>query len=121
MSILDDLKVGDDVVSESRSGYRIGKVSKLTKTQIVVQFGKSEFRFNRRTHRLVGGDEWHPTILEHLTPKIIQEITLLRKQSEVREILEILTKYRTKLTLEECIKIIECQKTIESIHDVDTK
>jgi len=121
MSILDKFKVGDDVVSESRFGYRIGKVSKLTKTQIVAQFGKSEFRFNRRTHKLIGGDEWHPTSLEHLTPKIIEEITLLQKQSKVREILEVLTKYRTKLTLEECTKIIECTKTIESIQNVNTK
>lgn len=70
---LDSLKPGDRVfVAFSLSkGGALHQVARRTPTQIVLANGD---RFNARTGRLVGGDEWSRASIEEATPERMEEV-----------------------------------------------
>lgn len=68
---LASLKVGDKVAISIRNGYRIGEVSRLTKTQIVLKDGN---KFNRESGYLVGRNACNqPVYIQSITDEILKE------------------------------------------------
>lgn len=73
-----EFKVHDRVTAD-RGSYvirRIGTVTRLTKTQVIVQFPgiRVESRFNRETGRSIGTDTWNTVYLSHVTDQDYQDI-----------------------------------------------
>lgn len=61
---------GDQVYIYS-SGYLSlsrGVITRVTKTQAIIDHGRYEQRFNRETGRMVSGDSWTRTRIGHPTP-----------------------------------------------------
>lgn len=74
-----EFKVHDRVTAD-RGSYvvrRIGTVTRLTKTQVIVQFPgiRVESRFNRETGRSIGTDTWNTVYLSHVTDQDYQDLT----------------------------------------------
>ena len=68
---LEQLKVGDSVIVDgSYRGSSIGKVEKITKTQIVVNGA----RFQRKSGFLVGCDSWNRKMLRQWNEEDAEEI-----------------------------------------------
>lgn len=73
-----EFKVHDRVTTR-RAGHgttRIGTVTRLTKTQVIVQYPgvKAESRFNRETGRSIGTDTWSAVHLSHATDQDYQDV-----------------------------------------------
>jgi len=73
---LKNLKVGDNVIVNSRHGDTLVKIERLTKTQIII---RNNYKFNRTTARVVGEDVWNQTYLEEAT---LIKITILKIAKE---------------------------------------
>lgn len=68
---LTDLVVGDFVCTSNRyHGYFKGKITRFTKTQMVVKFGTFERKHNRESGYPVGSDTYDHRV-EPLTPEIV--------------------------------------------------
>lgn len=69
------LKVDDQVIVDGRHHKQVGRVTRFTKTQIIVSTGgRYEYRFRRRDGFEVNGDIWSKKILREASPEAIEEI-----------------------------------------------
>ena len=70
-----NLKIGGKVIITTRDYRIVGEVSKLTKTMIVVKWGKEgKSRFNRQSGYSVGTDIWDSQNIEEAIPEVIIEV-----------------------------------------------
>lgn len=77
--------------SRSGSSYDIGKVSKVTKTQITVipNYNKNiEVKFRRGDGRKISSDRWNSSYLVEPTEERVYELNVIRKQRKLKKILE---------------------------------
>jgi len=108
---LKNLKVGDNVIIDSRHGSSVTKVERFTKTQIVL---KNNYKFNRTTGYEVGGDTWNTVSISPATFERLCQITLEKKKDVlVSKIIK--RTYHSKLaslsieSLETIAKILEAK------------
>lgn len=82
---LDSLKYGDEVVvSSGYQGKSLGRVSRTTDTQIVLESGS---RFRKKDGRPVGGDQWSILTLTQPTDALRAEILKNNLVEKLRHIL----------------------------------
>ena len=80
---LESLKDGDDVLITFRHEQSISKVTKVTKTKIVV----GSYRFNKNTGMVIGETIWRTASISEVTEnasKDINRINLYRKLTAFR-------------------------------------
>jgi hypothetical protein len=85
---------GDEVYVYS-SGYRALRkavVVRVTKTQAVVESGRAEQRFNRETGRLIGGDTWNMSRIDHPTPALDKQWLAERVDGARRHLAQVAAK-----------------------------
>ena len=76
---LNELKVGDTVYISCDGTFARKKVSKLTSTQIVVEYKNAsnvgyEVRFNRKNGKMLGSNLWHTSYIVKATDEILNKI-----------------------------------------------
>ena len=104
MSWLDELKVGDQVISNGL----ILTITAVHKKHIVCGINK----FNKTSGRLVGSSVWSHNYIRQATPEALQEI---KEQYERRELLTYLDHWRFKnLPTPYLVRLTEIIKEYES-------
>ena len=76
---MDSLKKGSLVILEDRGGDTVKKVERTTKTMIILEGGS---RFNRKSGRESGGNEWYPAWVSEATPEIVAKTFKAMKHRE---------------------------------------
>lgn len=96
----------DIVVVTGRYAPILGKVERVTPTQVIV----NSQRYNRKTGRLIGGDAWYFGQINLATP---EDITRLTAEAHHRKLVAQLTRVNWKAintaTLEQVVALIAKQ------------
>ena len=72
-----ELKPGDDVIVAAGwtyKDYRVAKVAKVTRTQIVIKSGRVEHRYEKATGIVRGANGYHRAELRQATPERVAQI-----------------------------------------------
>lgn len=78
------LKPGDMVIVITRMDPFIAKISRTTKTQVVIPFGAVEIKFRRSDGREVGNGLWNSKFIQEATP---EEVSRIREQVRRRSLI----------------------------------
>jgi hypothetical protein len=86
---LQNLKVGDKVIISGHSAFGgdvIGKVSRLTKTQVLVTLGKNpcEYKYKIEDGRSIGTGTWETKWIYEATPEKVDAIVLRNKRYRIK-------------------------------------
>jgi hypothetical protein len=104
MESLENLKVGDKVFYDSSSTLGISKITRLTKTQIIISNGQ---RFRKKNGWLVGDNTWAITKIKMLTPKRVETVALLKLKREATLLRDNLIIPKDKENLEKLIVVLK--------------
>jgi len=109
---LAQLKAGDKVYVSGNNAGRIVKISRITKTQIIVEYKSSGVkpcsieRFRRSNGISIGGNVWNHNLLCKLTPELREELYLKKLQNKAAYLIKNIEIPKTKAELLEFNNII---------------
>lgn len=106
---IQSLKAGDEVfIYRTGMGqkYEQAKVSRITKTQIIIDFGRYDKRFKRDTGKLVGGSAWYSEYVTKPTDELWEKIAVMGLMSKVNAIRGQLKTPTDRATLEALISAL---------------
>lgn len=119
---LEELQVGDPVIYQTRNTETVKRVTRLTKTQIVITYKNAmgmvyEIKFSKRWGHEIGKDQWTISNIVEATPERVQAIEAREEKRKVLQGLrpEIVRGLPTKVLreLREVISRYEKQADIE--------